>query len=83
MEALSCGLPVVASRVGGIPEFIEEGKTGFLVTAGDPAELAQKLQSLANDPITLKRMSAVARAAAVERFSFQSHLSEYLNLYRA
>jgi glycosyltransferase involved in cell wall biosynthesis len=83
LEALGCGLPVVASRVGGIPEIIEDGRTGFLFTPGDPRGLADRISRLLGDEQTRQRMSQQARSVALERFSTQSQIDEYLNLYAA
>ena len=50
LEALACGLPVVASRIGGIPEFIDDGRSGFLCVPGDDRGLADRIHRLAADP---------------------------------
>ena len=60
VEAQACGLPVVASRFGGFPEVIDEGRTGLLVPPRDPAALAAAVRSLLNDPV---RRQALADAA--------------------
>lgn len=57
MESLSLGTPVVGSRIGGIPELIEEGKTGDLFCAGDEKELKSKVENLWNDEKRLQRYS--------------------------
>ena len=44
LEAQACGLPVIARRIGGIPELVEDGRTGFLFTPGDHRELAERLR---------------------------------------
>jgi glycosyltransferase involved in cell wall biosynthesis len=82
LEAPSCGLPVVASRAGGIPEFIEEGRNGFLFPPGDHRALAQRLHCLIEDRPTRDAMSRAARADALKRFSAASRLDENLNLFR-
>jgi len=83
LEAAACGLPVVASRIGGIPEFIADGRTGYLVTPGDHRELADRIQRLMSDEPLRRRMGQEARSDAVERFSTQSQIGLYLTLYRA
>ena len=83
IEALACGLPVVASRIGGIPELIADGRTGFLFAPGDPQELADRIQRLTSDEPLRRRMGQEARSDAVERFSTQSQIGLYLALYRA
>ena len=63
MEALARGLPVVATRVGGVPELLEEGVTGKLVPPGDPLALARALGELARDPVARRRMGEAGRRA--------------------
>lgn len=63
-EAIAHGLPVVATRIGGIPELIEDGVTGFLVEPGDVAGLAVRLRALAEDPALIRRLSANCLARA-------------------
>jgi len=82
-EALACGLPVVASRIGGIPEYIEDGRNGFLFTAGDHHELAARIRQLHDDVELRNRMGAIARAIAVEAHSTQSRLGDRLSVYEA
>ncbi len=82
LEALACGLPVVASRIGGIPELIHDGRTGFLITPGDPGELADRVRRLHDDPDLRRRMGQEARSDAVARFSTQSRIEDYWKLYQ-
>jgi glycosyltransferase involved in cell wall biosynthesis len=82
LEASASGLPVVASQIGGIPEYVEEGRTGFLFLPGDHHELSRCVQSLNEDSAMHQKMSAQARAWAVEKFSADSGVLECLNLYR-
>ncbi|MFN7985556.1 MAG: glycosyltransferase family 4 protein [Vicinamibacterales bacterium] len=63
IEALACGLPVVASRVGGLPDFVTDGENGYLVPVKDSPALASALSSLVCDTDTRARMSANARAS--------------------
>jgi glycosyltransferase involved in cell wall biosynthesis len=67
LEALAHGRPVIASRVGGIPEFVDEGHTGFLVEPGDAAALAARIAQIAADPGRLEPMreSCLARAGTL------------------
>jgi len=75
LEALQRGIPVVASRAGGLPEIVKDGVNGLLVPPGDPEELARALDSLARDPQLLARLGAGARASIDERFSKTAYCS--------
>ncbi len=81
LEALATGLPVVASDIGGIPEFIEDGKTGLLFPPGDPKQLADKISSLESNPKIREAMGLEARNRAVQLFSPESRLDETLRSY--
>ncbi len=61
LDAMAAGLPVVATRVGGIPEIVEDGKTGLLVPARDPRALGEAIAALAGDPAGRAAMGARAR----------------------
>jgi glycosyltransferase involved in cell wall biosynthesis len=62
MEAMGCGLPVVASRLSGIPELVEDGVEGFLVEPGDVDGLASALVRVAGDAHLRQRMGAAGRS---------------------
>jgi len=82
IEALACGVPVVASRVGGIPEIVVHGRTGFLFEPGRADELAAAVRGLLEEPEKLAEMGRAARGVAVERHSAERRIPEYLDLYR-
>lgn len=63
LEALAHGLPVVATRVGALPELVSEGKTGYLVEVGDVDALTSRLTALLDDPEACRRFGAAARRA--------------------
>jgi glycosyltransferase involved in cell wall biosynthesis len=69
LEAFRRGIPVIASRSGGIPELVENGANGMLVAPGDPAALAEVLSTLRDSPALGKRLGAAARASLDARFS--------------
>ncbi len=66
IEALACGVPVIASNVGGLPEFVADGVNGRLVPAQDVGALAAALGELAGDAALRARMSAAARASVAD-----------------
>jgi glycosyltransferase involved in cell wall biosynthesis len=82
LEAMAAGLPVVASNVGGIPELVEEGRTGFMVGPGAADELEAALVTLANDPERAREMGRLGRDRLWNEFSVKSTLSAYEELYR-
>ena len=81
LEAMACGLPVVASAVGGLGEVVEDGISGMLVTPGDAAALAGALIKLAASAEDRVAMGAAARTRAVERFSMGAMARGTLEVY--
>ncbi|MES2900224.1 MAG: TIGR03088 family PEP-CTERM/XrtA system glycosyltransferase [Pseudomonadota bacterium] len=81
LEAMACGLPVVASAVGGIPDLVQDGVTGTLVPAGDPQALAEALGRYAGDPALCARHATAARARIETHYSVDAMLQAYLDLY--
>ena len=82
MEAGACGLPVVATSVGGVPELIEHGITGLLTRAGDPVEFANALQQLLSEPALRSKMGSAARSRIEEFFSLEQQVSGLLELWK-
>ncbi len=83
LEALACGVPVVASAVGGLPDVVQHGVTGCLVPPADPHALAQAALSLLDDEPRRLRMAAAARADACARFSPQPAVAHYERILAA
>ena len=81
LEAMASGLPVIATRVGGNPELVEEGVTGRLVPASDHLALAAAIQDYVHDRTERIRAGHAARAAAEKRFSMEAMTSAYSRLY--
>ena len=81
LEAMACGTAVVASRVGGIPEVVDDGVTGLLVPADDPAPLADALNALLRDPVRAAEMGQVGRERAVDEFSWDAVAAQTAELY--
>jgi glycosyltransferase involved in cell wall biosynthesis len=71
LEAAATGVPAVGSRIGGIPEGIADGQTGFLVPEKDPEALAQRMADLLDNPALRLGMGARARAFVEERFDIR------------
>ncbi|WP_225826570.1 glycogen synthase [Streptomyces naphthomycinicus] len=83
LEAMACGTPVVASRVGGIPEVVDEGRTGLLVDVDDDfgSGLARALDALLGDPDTARRMGEAGRVRAVGEFGWGAVARRTAGLY--
>ncbi|MFC1574578.1 N-acetyl-alpha-D-glucosaminyl L-malate synthase BshA [Gemmatimonadota bacterium] len=81
LEALACGAPVIATDMGGIPELVRHGETGFLFPLGAVEEMAEAGVKLLRDPQLWTRFSEAARADAVERFSSETIVPRYEELY--
>jgi glycosyltransferase involved in cell wall biosynthesis len=81
LEALSTGLPVVTTTVGGIPETIESGKSGFLVEPFNPRQLAEKILYLLEHPAEAAEMGAQARKTIVDRFDWRIVVKDAMKVY--
>jgi glycosyltransferase involved in cell wall biosynthesis len=82
LESMCFGCPSVATRVGGIPEVVEDGATGLLVPFGDVDGLARSVERLIQDPSSRTSMGQAARSRALERFSADHIVPRYVELYR-
>ena len=81
LEALACGTPVVATAVGGISEQIDDGRTGFLVPAGNAEAMSERLTQLLTDEDLRRRLAASSVEAAQQRFDLRHQVDAYLDLY--
>lgn len=82
LEAMAAGLPVVASHVGGLPDMVLEGETGFLVPPGDSAALARAVARLLDDPALRVRLGAAGRARVEAQFGVGPFRAAHEELYR-
>ena len=78
---MACGVPPVATRVGGVHELIDDGVDGFLEPLGDVAAQAARVVSLLTDAELYQRMSAAARRAAETRYSTSLIIPQYEQYY--
>jgi len=81
LEAMSCGVPVVVSNVGGLPEVVELGVTGFLHAVGDVDAMERSVRALLDDSALHARMSSAAREVALTRFRVEPIVDLYEALY--
>lgn len=82
LEALSCGVPVVASRVGGIPEVVVHGETGFLHDVGDTSSMARSVVRMLLDAELHQKISAAARTMVEQKWKLEPMVSRYELTYR-
>jgi N-acetyl-alpha-D-glucosaminyl L-malate synthase BshA len=81
LEAMACKVPSIATRVGGVPELIEDGKTGFLTDVGDVDLMSKRALELLRDPQRLKVMGETARFEAQSSFCSTSIIEKYIAYY--
>lgn len=82
LEAMACGIPVIGSLAGGIPEVVENGVTGFLAEIGDVDAMAASALQLCEDDRLYKQVSKAARDRATRHFDVRDKVGEYEALYR-
>ena len=82
IEALAAGRAVVATRVGGVPDVVDEGETGFLVRPGDTHAFAERLEILARDPERRIAMGEAGRERMLERYAVERLVDDVDALYR-
>lgn len=81
LEAMACGIPVVASRAGGIPEVVVHGKTGFLSDVGDVQDMANNVLTILNDSTLAESMCRESRKRAVDTFAMEHLVNRYETYY--
>lgn len=80
MEAMLAGMPVVSTRLAGVPEMITDGESGFLVSPKDPAALAAAIEKLLADPALATRLGSRGRESAVQKFAIENTTSALKHL---
>ncbi len=81
LEAMACEAPVIATRVGGVPEVVEEGETGFLLPIGDVEAMADAAMRILHNPRIQEEMGKRGRELAIERFTTDKIIPQYEALY--
>jgi glycosyltransferase involved in cell wall biosynthesis len=82
MEALASRVPVVASRVAGVPELVQDGVTGFTVPPGDVDSLAERMTSLLSDPVRARAMGEAGRAVVEREFDIRTETLWLAEIFR-
>ena len=83
LEAMACEVPAVATRVGGVPEVIEDGRNGILAEVGDVETMARRALELLSDEAALRQMGKRARVHAQSRFCSTKIIPQYEEFYRS
>jgi glycosyltransferase involved in cell wall biosynthesis len=83
LEAFASGKPVVTSQIGGIPEIVEDGKSGLLFKPGDVEQFGARIESLWGNPGLLKKMGSYARKTAEKKFGSESHYKSLMEIYQS
>jgi len=81
LEAMASEVPVVASRVGGVPEVVEDGEDGYLFEVGDAEGMSEAAVEILSDPELRNRMGQTGRAHASRDFCHQKIVAQYVELY--
>ena len=82
MEYMGAGLPVIATRVGGLPELIRDGENGVLIPPRDPSALADALSSLIADPSRRQSLGTAGRELRDREYGIDSYIHRLESLYR-
>jgi glycosyltransferase involved in cell wall biosynthesis len=81
IEAFACGLPVIASNIGSLPEFVTHGRTGLLFRPGDPEDLARQMRRVLDHPEELRAMRANARREYEEKYTAERNYKMLMTIY--
>ncbi len=81
MEAFACGKPVIGARIGGIPELVVDGRTGYTFRPGDPDDLREKIRAILSDPEARVEMGKRARKVVEEEYSPEQHYKSLIRIY--
>jgi glycosyltransferase involved in cell wall biosynthesis len=81
IEAMASGLPVIASRAGGLPDLVQDAVTGLLVDPGKPEQLAAALDQLIHDPALRQSMGEQGARLAAQRFDIEQHAARLVEIY--
>jgi len=82
LESMVLGRPVVGSRIGGIPDWLEDGRTGFLVEPGNPDQIAEKVIRILTDVKLAESMGRHGREKAEREFDVKKHIEELVKIYK-
>ena len=83
LEGMACGLPAICTDVGGMPEVVQDGVTGFVVAPNDPAALRARIAWLKANPDAAAKMGRAGRQRVLERFSWSGVVDRCMDAYRA
>ena len=81
LEGMACGVPCIATRVGGVPELVEDGVNGLLYTVGDVAGMSAGATQVLTDPLRIRQMAAAARKTAQDKFCTTRIIPRYERYY--
>jgi glycosyltransferase involved in cell wall biosynthesis len=82
LEASACGKPVIVSNVGGLPEVVENGKTGFIVERGNSIALADALSKLINEPELAVKMGNEGRYKVIREYDWKDSVNKMISIYK-